>query len=123
MVTGGFTGSDFLDTTEIFASDEGTWATAGARLPRPMNELRAATIDDHILIFGNYLIIFYSSHTRYHRNIIIAGGYDNDGYSYDDILEYNPKEDSMVTVGQMSQARCLHSVSVVQAQDFSVWCK
>ena len=56
IVTGGSTGSEDLDTTETFATDEDTWATAGARLPRPMHGLRAATIDDRIRIFGNYTI-------------------------------------------------------------------
>ena len=123
MVTGGLTGSDYLDTTETFTSDEDTWTTTGARLPRPMYGLRAATIDDRILIFGNYIL--FITHNIYHRNIIIAGGYDYDGdrNSYDDILEYNPDEDSMVVVGRMSQARYYHAVSVVQVQDFSVWCK
>ena len=120
MVTGGYTESgSTLDTTETFASDEDSWTTTGAKLPRAMRGLRAATIDDRVLIFG--IIILYSSHTRYHRNIIFAGGYD--GSSYDDILEYNPDEDSMVVVGRMSQARYYHAVSVVQAQDYSMWCK
>ena len=120
MVTGGYTGSDSLDTTETLASNQDTWATA-ATLPRPMYGLIAATIDDRILIFGNYtLSILYLSHTRYHRNIIFAGGYTSDANL---ILEYDPEEDSMVTVGQMTQTRGYHAVSVVQAQDFSVWCK
>ena len=74
-----------------------------------------------MIVFSSSVIILYSSHTRYHRNIIIAGG--SDGSYYDDILEYNPDEDSMVVVGRMSQARYYHAVSVVQVQDFSVWCK
>ena len=52
---------------------------------------------------------------------MIAGGYDNDGNS-DDILEYDPEEDSMVHVGQMTQARSYHAISVVQAQDYTKWC-
>ena len=54
MVTGGWTGSDNLDSTETLASDEGSWATSGAKLPRPMRGLRAASIDDRVLIFGDY---------------------------------------------------------------------
>ena len=76
-----------------------------------------------MIAFSSSVIILYSSHshTRYHRNIIFAGGYGN--VDHDDILEYNPDEDSMVVVGRMSQARYYHAVSVVQVQDFSVWCK
>jgi len=100
MVTGGYTGSDRLDSTETFTSDEDSWTTTGAKLPQPMSGLRAANIDDRILIFGG-----------------------RDGRVYDDILEYNPNEDSMVVVGHLTQARGYHAVSVVQAQDFSVWCQ
>ena len=123
MVTGGRTGSDYTDTTETFAGDEDTWTTAGARLPRPMDGLRAATIDDRVLIFGNYTISISITHHIYHRNLIIAGGLDYDGDYYDDILEYIPEEDTILTIGQMSQARGWHAVSVVQAQDFSQWCQ
>ena len=71
------------------------------------------------------VIIFYSSHTRYHRNIIIAGGYEYDGdYHFsDDILEYDPDEDSMVVVGHLTQARAYHAVSVVHAEDYAKWCQ
>ena len=58
MVMGGWTGSDYLDTTETLASDEDTWVTA-ATLPRPIDGLRAATIDDRVLIFGNYMYFIY----------------------------------------------------------------
>ena len=57
MVTGGLTGSDnleIIDTTETLASDDGTWATAGAKLPQPMTGLRATNIDGSVLIFGNF---------------------------------------------------------------------
>ena len=58
-------------------------------------------------------------------NIIIAGGRDYDGanHYYDDILEYNPDEDSMVVVGHLTQTRSYHAVSVVQAQDYTKWCQ
>ena len=55
------------------------------------------------------------------QGLTIAGGYMyHPNY---DILEYNPEEDTILTIGQMTQARYEHAVSVVQAQDFSVWCK
>ena len=76
MVTGGITagaGSDRTDTTETLATDGSSWVTSEAKLPRPMRGLRAANIDDRVLIFGNYTLL---SCNRYHRNIIITGGYD-----------------------------------------------
>ena len=41
---------------------------------------------------------------------------------YDDILEYEPEEDSILLVGRMTQARVYHAVSVVEAQDYVPWC-
>ena len=51
LVTGGMTGSDTLDSTEIYDPDIGSWK-AGAVLPIPMRNLRASSIDNRILIFG-----------------------------------------------------------------------
>ena len=62
--------------------------------------------------------------TRVDRNITIAGGeyYIGGSKYYDDILEYDPEEDSLVTVGQMGQARAWHAISVVNTEDFDMWC-
>ena len=68
MVTGGWTGSGNLDTTETLAGDEDTWTTAGARLPRPMSGLKAATIDDRILIFGNYTLSITHQISKEYKN-------------------------------------------------------
>ena len=40
----------------------------------------------------------------------------------DDILEYDPEQDSMVPVGQKIKARAYHAVSVVKVQDYAKWC-
>ena len=53
-------------------------------------------------------------------HVIIAGGYDDD--DRDDILEYDPEKDTMISVGHMTQARAQHAVSVVQADDYLQWC-
>ena len=71
MVTGGYSYTDGgvnLDTTETLSSDEDTWTNAGARLPRPMGGLRAATIDDRILIFGNYTLFIKHQISQEHNN-------------------------------------------------------
>ena len=52
LVTGGTqTGTDYLDSTEIYDPDSGSWS-AGAALPSPMRDHRAASIDSRVLIFG-----------------------------------------------------------------------
>ena len=52
LVTGGDDGSNLLDSTETFDPMLGSWAASGAKLPQPMGGLRAANINDRLLIFG-----------------------------------------------------------------------
>ena len=56
MVMGGTTGSDNLDSIETLGSEGSSWVTSGAKLPKPMEGLRAANIDDRVLIFGDYTL-------------------------------------------------------------------
>ena len=57
LVTGGWTGSISLDSTELYDPSLGSWTVAGARLPSAGYGLRAANIDNRILVFGKN--IFY----------------------------------------------------------------
>ena len=52
-MTGGYDGY-YLDSTELYDSSVGSWVIAGAKLPRPMSDLRAVNIDDRVLIFGKF---------------------------------------------------------------------
>ena len=49
LVTGGWDGSDYLDSTEIFDPLVGSW-TAGAKLPRPMWGIKG----EGNLLFGKF---------------------------------------------------------------------
>ena len=51
LVTGGYDGSGYLDSTEIFDPDHGSWRT-GEALPSPRDVLRGANIANRVLIFG-----------------------------------------------------------------------
>ena len=51
LVTGGWDGSQALDSTETFDPLVGTWAS-GAKLPQPIYGLQAVTIENRVLIFG-----------------------------------------------------------------------
>ena len=125
MVTGGTlglwqAGGGYIDTSEVYDSDLGSWAISGAKLPQPMLGMIATNIDGRVLIFGNCIIFTI---TRYQRNIIIAGGIDYDGNYYDyDILEFKADDDTIVTLGHMTEERSHHAISVVQTQDYSNWC-
>ena len=57
LVTGGKGGSGFLDSTELYDPSVGSWVVAGAKLPRPMSNVKAINIDDRVLIFGILLSI------------------------------------------------------------------
>ena len=56
LVIGGLY-SYFLDSTEVFNPTVGSWAMAGAKLPRPMCCSSAININDRVLIFGIFLKI------------------------------------------------------------------
>ena len=51
LVTGGWDGAEILDSTELFDPSLGTW-TMGAKLPQPMSGMKAANINNRVLIFG-----------------------------------------------------------------------
>ena len=51
LVTGGYDESDRLDSTELYDPSMGSWVS-GAKLPRPLNSLSAASIDARIIILG-----------------------------------------------------------------------
>ena len=57
LVTGGYDRYfNHLDTTETYDPLLGSWVVSGASLPQPMEKLRAANINDRVLIFGNIII-------------------------------------------------------------------
>ena len=52
MVTGGYTGSNILlDSTEVYQDNE--WRTVAGKMPMPLASLRATTINNRVLVFGN----------------------------------------------------------------------
>ena len=72
LVTGGSDGSDELDSTEIL--EDTTWRIT-APLPSARWNLRAASIDNKILVFGKNIFIFYDIniihyYSKYHMPII-----------------------------------------------------
>ena len=120
MVTGGYqSDGGYIDTTEVYDSDLGSWVISGAKLPQPMSGLRATNIDGRVLIFGNFILFI-----RMQKNICIIAGGSGNGNGYGNaILEFKPGDEAIiVTLGHMTQNRDLHAISVVQTQDYSNWC-
>ena len=56
LVTGGYDGSDYLDSTEIL--EDSTWKTITAPLPSARDSPKAASIKNKILVFGKNIFIF-----------------------------------------------------------------
>ena len=54
LVIGGLIDSvpNMLDTTETFDPMVGSWATSDAKLPQPLEGMKAASINNRVLIFG-----------------------------------------------------------------------
>ena len=52
--------SEYIDTTEVYDSNLGSWALSGAKLTQSMRALGAANVDGRVLIFG--IIVFYLSY-------------------------------------------------------------
>ena len=120
LVSGGYRdkGSEYLDSTEIYNPDQGSW-TAGAALPSKRDALRAANIDGRVLFFGiNILSRIVTSLQKAH--FILTGG--KGGGSFNAILEYDVAADSFTQIGTMTQDRSWHAISVVQYEDFSKSC-
>ena len=61
IVTGGYSGSSYLDTTEkliIKATSPPVWVTSpDGRLPHAMEGPRIANLDNRLLLFGQYLLV------------------------------------------------------------------
>ena len=50
--TRGYSGGDIY-TTEVYSYKDNVWTEAG-KLPARMHDLRAATINNRVLLFGNW---------------------------------------------------------------------
>ena len=49
-----------LDSTELLASRFGVWRTVVAKLPKKIFDLRATTLNNAVLIFGERIFSSYS---------------------------------------------------------------
>ena len=52
MVTGGWGGDNYLDSTELLRPGSDWQEITSARLPRPMYGVRVNTVDNRVLLFG-----------------------------------------------------------------------
>ena len=53
LVTGGRdSNDDYLDSTELLGPGSGSWRLLAALLPRPMKDMRLATVDNVLYLTG-----------------------------------------------------------------------
>ena len=58
LVTGGWTGQERLDSTEVYRPSAGEWREVHSGvLPRPMRGVRVVTLNNRALLFGENIII------------------------------------------------------------------
>ena len=57
LVTGGENYPDYLDSTELLVPGSGSWRLATGLLPRPMVDVRVATVDNKVFLTGENIII------------------------------------------------------------------
>ena len=112
LVTGGYDGSSFLDSTEIFSDN--VWRTLTAKLPTPMDKMAVATINNRVVLFGNSFLCCLNV------KCISSGG--NSPKKLKDILEFNLLTESWTVIGAMKEPRLAHSGSVVSFEDYKKWC-
>ena len=56
MVTGGWGGDNYLDSTELLRPGSDWQEITSARLPRPMDGVRVNNVDNRVLLSGKWLI-------------------------------------------------------------------
>ena len=116
MVTGGFDGS-YLDTTEVY---DNHWRTVAGKLPFVMGYMRATTLSNRVLLFGNHYVLVLRTHLIVCNFLNILGGYFD--YYRKTILEYHHMTEEWQEIGGMKEARAGHAVTVVKWQDYAKWC-
>jgi len=105
LVTGGVDpNTQLISSTEVYFPSDGECREVPGALPRPMAGMQVVTLNNKVLLFG---------------------GTDIDYKSYADILQFsNSKgEEKWSRVGEMSQSRVYHAVSIVNSNDYTESCQ
>ena len=117
MVTGGRHDGVDLDSTELYDPSTGHWRMSGA-LPSARYGLRAATVDNRVLVFGETLN--EASLSLYNHGFYVCMYVGAPGTS---VLEFDPLGETFTEVGHTSQDHGRYfAVSVIKFSDFLDWC-
>ena len=76
MVTGGYNLLGDTDSTELFDSTVGYWSGILGNLPMPMSSMKAATVNNRVLVFGkNYKFLFSIQQEDFQEDIMMNPGF------------------------------------------------
>ena len=115
MVTGGHNYDFSLDSTELYDPSIGHWRMSGA-LPHA-SALRAATVDNRVLVFGETINNKNLLSLSYHNHGLYIGDLENT------VLEFDPHDETFTEVGHTSQYHgSQFAVSVIKFSDYLDWC-
>ena len=112
IVSGGWTGSSRLASTEILKKNGGTSWAAVASLPTQRSHISGVSLPNgNFLLSGEgYLYIVNYSLVIHHY----TGG--SDGSSLTEVLIYDPEADQWTPVGHLATARHIHAMSLVSKE-------
>jgi len=99
LVAGGDKDGGRLATTELFFPSTGKWRPGG-NLPRAMGGLRAAHLNQQVVVTGGYYE--YNDEERNFR---------------DEVLQYNPSHNTWSQIGSLKKKRAGHDITEVYLDD------
>ena len=115
MVTGGRLDGVDLDSTELYDPSTGHWRMSGP-LPSARYGLRAATVDNRVLVFGETINNKNHLSPIYNHGLYI-GDLENT------VMEFDPLDEIFTEVGHTSQDHGRYfAVSVIKFSDYLDWC-
>ena len=120
-MTGGGSSYNRLDSTEVLRPGSEWQEITSARLPRPLTGVRVITVNNRVLLFGEWRQIIISRSMALYTGLFFTGERDRYFNSRGDILEYKDG-DNWRKVGSMKNKRYFHAISRVNFNDFSDYC-
>ena len=116
----------YLDSTELMVPGTGSWRLAAGLLPRPMLDVRVATVANILYALGNVMIFHYimskdCTYTLYWC-CLHPGGRDDYDHNYDEILAWSPDTEEWSLAARMIEARQSLAVSTITFEDIRDVC-
>ena len=115
-MTGGYN-VGMLDSTEVLRPGSDWQEITSARLPKPLQGVRVITVNNRVLLFGEWRHIFILTAPSL-TLARITGGWDVDSDKTREILEFNKDGDSWSKLGTMNKSRKNPGLGAVSVNNF-----